>query len=204
MTHQILISSPAGSGMNFAIVLLRLAYDTIALGKSHERKDMEEEVKQIAILRNPYDAVASGAERWIDSSNHQSYVGRTDLIKESDTEGMKTVIGWEEKRYVEFFKDIDKLKHVKVMSFDLLINDPEKFIKEAGAHFGFESRPNEVPVKHAIELVERDGNSNRVPREKATARKEIDNIINDLYPKETWECWKIYSDIKEKLDKEGL
>jgi hypothetical protein len=204
MTHQILVSSPAGSGMNFAINLLRLAYDREALGKTHERKDIEEAVPQIAILRNPYDTIASGAERWATSSNHKSFLNDKDLVEDSDIDGIKRVIGWEEKRYLDFFKDIENLKHVKVLSFELLTKDSAKFIKEAGIHFGINLDANKVIDSYALAAVESSGNENRVPREKFTVRKTIEDIINEKYSKENWECWKVYSDIKAKLDKEGL
>ena len=61
------IASPAGSGLNFAQDLLRLAfkeYNVNFTAVGHERKDMEAvKEKQIALIRNPYDTVASGAER---------------------------------------------------------------------------------------------------------------------------------------------
>lgn len=199
-----MISSPAGSGMNFALNLLRVAYDTLALGKSHERKDIEEAVPQVVILRDPYDTISSGAERWIKSSNHGTFLNSEELLEESDIEGIKTVIGWEEKRYFDFFKDIEELKHIKVISFDLLINDSKKFIVESGKHFGLVFDNKVVLDSDALDAVKLEGNSNRVPRGKATARQTIENLMDEMYSKEEWRCWKIYSELKTKLDEEGL
>jgi hypothetical protein len=204
MIHKIIISSPAGSGMNFALNLLRVAYDTLAIGKSHERKDIEEAVPQVVILRDPYDTISSGAERWIKSSNHGTFLNSEDLLEESDIDGIKTAIGWEEKRYFDFFKGIEELKHIKVISFDLLINDSKKFIVESGKHFGLVFDNKVVLDSDALAAVKLEGNSNRVPRETSDARQIINDLIDKMYSKEDWRCWKIYSDLKAQLDEKGL
>jgi hypothetical protein len=204
MAHHILVSSPAGSGMNFAINLLRIAYDKQALGKGHQIEDIVEKVPQIVILRNPYDTIASGAERWIKSANHGTFLNSEDLLEESDIEGIKIAIGWEEKRYFDFFKDIEGLKHIKILSFDLLTNDSKKFIIESGLHFGLAFDNKKMIDSEVLSEVELSGNKNRVPRETSTARQKIEDLINEMYSKEDWRCWKIYSDLKTKLDQKGL
>ena len=190
--------------MNFALNLLRVAYDTLAIGKSHERKDIEEAVPQVVILRDPYDTISSGAERWIKSSNHGTFLNSEDLLEESDIDGIKTAIGWEEKRYFDFFKGIEELKHIKVISFDLLINDSKKFIVESGKHFGLVFDNKVVLDSDALAAVKLEGNSNRVPRETSDARQIINDLIDKMYSKEDWRCWKIYSDLKAQLDEKGL
>lgn len=204
MAHEILVSSPAGSGMNFALNLLRIAYSKPAIGKSHELEGIIEKTPQVVILRNPYDTIASGAERWIKSAKHGTFLNSEDLLEESDIEGIKNAIGWEENRYFVFFKKIHELSHIKVLSFDLLTNDSKKFIIESGKHFGIIFDNKEVLDSDVLLAVESEGNKNRVPREKSTARKTIDSLVNEMYSKEDWRCWKVYSDIKSKLDKEGL
>jgi hypothetical protein len=199
-----MISSPAGSGMNFALNLLRIAYNQTALGKSHEVEGIIEKEPQVVILRNPYDTVASGAERWIKSSKHGTFLDSEDLLEESDIDGIKTAIGWEEKRYFNFFNNIKDLDHIKVLSFDLLTSDSKKFIVESGKHFGLIYDDKIVLDSDALAAVISEGNSNRVPRETSTGRKTIDSLINEMYSKEDWRCWQVYSDLKEKLDEEGL
>lgn len=203
MAHQITVSSPAGSGMNFAINLLRVAYNKPALGKTHEREYIEEEIPQIVILRNPYDTIASGAERWIRSAKHTTFLDSPDLVEESDIDGIKTAIGWEEKRYFKFFNNIEDLKHIKILSFDLLTNDSKKFIIESGEHFGL-TNSNLTIDSDVLEAVKLNGNENRVPRETSDARQIINDLIDKMYSKEDWRCWKIYSDLKAQLDEKGL
>ena len=48
------------------------------------------------------------------------------------------------------------------------------------------------------------GYENRAPREKFPARQTIEDIMAKKYNKETWESWKIYSELKAKLDEKGL
>jgi hypothetical protein len=201
------IASPAGSGMNFAQDLLNLSFDKATFATvGHERKDMEDTPgKQIAILRNPYDTIASGAERWIKSSNHKDFVDSEDLLEESNIEGIKHFIGFESKRYYDFFNNIEALDKVKVISFEFLTQQRDAFLDFVQKYYELEkfviNRSSDEDVFDKIKL---RNNVNRVPREKANARKIIDNLIIEMYSKDEWECWKIYSDIKAKLDEQGL
>jgi hypothetical protein len=201
------IASPAGSGMNFAQDLLNLSFDRATFATvGHERKDMEDTPgKQIAILRNPYDTVASGAERWMKSSNHKDFVGSEYLLEESDIEGMKTCIGHESKRYYDFFNNIEALDKVKVISFEFLTQQQDEFLDFVQKYYNLEKFSiNKSSDEDVFDKIKLRNNVNRVPREKAAARKIIDGLMLEMYSKDEWECWKIYSDIKAKLDLEGL
>lgn len=201
------IASPAGSGMNFAQDLLNLSFDKATFATvGHERKDMEDTPgKQIAILRNPYDTIASGAERWIKSSNHKDFVDSEDLLEESDIEGIKHFIGLESKRYYDFFNNIEALDKVKVISFEFLTQQRDEFLDFVQKYYELEKFViNKSSDEDVFDKIKLRNNVNRVPREKANARKIIDNLIIEMYSKDEWECWKIYSDIKAKLDEQGL
>jgi hypothetical protein len=199
------IASPAGSGMNFAQNLLRLAFEEDNVNFSavgHERKDMEEiKEKQIAIIRNPYDTVASGAERWLKASKHKNFLGNYDeLLEESDIEGIKKYIKAEEQRYYDFFNRIEDLQQVKIISFETLTKNQDLFVETVKEYYGL----NHMKTKKAIDeevfdkIKERKA-FNRIPREQTSGRKIINQLILEMYPKDKWECWKIYLEIKSKL-----
>jgi hypothetical protein len=198
------VASPAGSGMNYALSLLRSSFPDIEFkAVGHMRSDIEEEVPTIVILRDPYLTVASGAERWIDTAGHEFFAGSEDLIPLEDTEGIKTRIGWEAERYFTFFNGIENVKHVKVLAFKDLTEDKDKFLNMFKKEFDIQEEAIETEELNLIDDVVDSGNANRVPREKSEARKIIDTLILEIYPKETWEIWKIYSELKTKLNQEG-
>lgn len=202
--NKIVISAPAGSGMTYATLLLKLVFDNIVSGGGHERHDIENSGPQIVILRNPYDTVASGAERWVIGSGHKEFQTSKDRVEETDVESLALRIKWEEKRYLDFFKNIEDLENIKILSFELLTQNTKKFIQEVGLHYGYTYDGDEELEAKAINELKIHGYENRAPREKFPARQIIEDIMAKKYNKETWESWKIYSELKAKLDEKGL
>lgn len=197
---HVIVSSPAGSGMTYSLRLIRLILNGIdeyiqVYAGGHDRKDIDIPVPQIVLLRNPYDSIASGAERWIDTSNHKPLIGQK-LYSISDIDGVKNQIFCEAKRYFEFLDGAEKLDHIKFVKFETLTENPSLFIKIVIKYFDI----NSVPVKVTdddIQLVFKDliknGEGNRAPRDKSESRKLIDSWVRDMYPKETWNCWHVYN-----------
>jgi hypothetical protein len=203
--NPLIVISPAGSGMNFALEALNIAFKEKSIGGGHIRSDIKKDVKQIAILRNPYDAVASGAERWINTSGHKDF-GGTDvvLIDLLDTQSVKLTIDAHSREYINFFKDIKSLDNVKIFSFEFVTNNSMQFIKEVSKYFGSEIISEEISDKNIFDKIDLNENNNRRPRETTEARKIINELTNELYSKDGWEAWKIYSELKSELDKEGI
>jgi hypothetical protein len=202
--HTIFITSPAGSGTHFALALIQTTYGIFGNSRGHMRKDIEDGELHISVLRNPYDSIASGAERWIVGSGHINFVNSEDLTTIDKIDEVKKRIGWEEKRYREFFKDIKSLDCVKIVSFELLIENPDKFLQVCKELFNIK-RPHLNPTKEEIlKAASSEGRGNRIPRKESGDRKIINDLVLEMYPKETWECWKIYSELKAKLDEQGL
>jgi hypothetical protein len=203
--NPLIVICPAGSGMNFALEALNLAFKEKAMGGGHMRSEIKKDVKQIVILRNPYDSVASGAERWINTSNHKNFAGKTDkLVDILDTSSVKLTIESHSKEYINFFKDIDLLDNVKIFSFEFVTNNHEQFIQEVGKYFATQIVAAEVSVKDIFDRIDLNKNTNRRPRETTEARKVINRLVKEMYPQDSWEAWKIYCDIKARLDTEGL
>jgi hypothetical protein len=202
---KIKIACPAGSGMNFAQQLLQLSFynaeDQFPTG-GHERKDILEEVPTLVIVRNPYDAIASGAERWLKSSDHEAFKNNTDLIEDSDIPNMVKHIEGENFRYIEFLKDIENLSHVKLFTFDLLTNNSEVFVKKVAECFNIKNEITKRSIPEVLQVVINSGNANRIPREKSAGRKEIDRLILDMYNEKEFDALKIYLSLKENLDRE--
>lgn len=175
----------------------------VSLG--HERKDFEGKINVMLLLRNPYDTISSGAERWIDTSGHKEFKDSKDLVSIDDIDGIKRVIGWEEKRYLDFFEGIQESESLKIFSFNLLTENSNLFLDKLKKDFNIQSEDAIYWTEsEVIEFMSAHGRTNRSPRAKTNARLLIDSLIVDMYPKETWKCWKIYLDIKSKLKEDGI
>ena len=196
------VACPAGSGLNFALSLLRSSFnfkvEFLAVG--HERKDIVEEFPTLVILRNPYDAIASGAERFLKSSDHRYFSHGIELLEDDNILSLVDQIINEKSRYIKFFTDIEDLKHVKVLSFDTLTQDPDLFVKQVAEHFNIEEKIVKIAPEKAIQEVIDSGNANRVPRDKSAGRIKIDRYAKAIYPEEEFESLKIYLDLKCKIN----
>jgi hypothetical protein len=202
--RYVFITSPAGSGTNFALALIHETYDITCVSRGHMRKELEDGVHQISVLRNPYDCIASGAERWIVGSGHLDFIDSEDLTTIDKIDEVKERIRWEEKRYREFFKDIESLDYVKLVSFELLTQNPDKFLDTVKEFFNIDKVRKSPSDEEILQEASSKGRGNRIPRVESEDRKIINDLMQEMYNKEDWECLKIYSDLKTKLDKEGL
>lgn len=200
---KIKIACPAGSGMNFAQNLLQLSfYDTkneFTTG-GHERKYILEEVPTLVILRNPYQSVASAAERWISDYDHVSLRGHESLIKNLNTADIVKQIISESTWYKEFFKNIEDLKHVKIFTFDMLTKEPDIFVKKVSEHFSIDSKIAQLSIEDVFKAVADSGNKNRIPRTKTEGRSKVDELIRIIFPEKEFECLSIYLYLKEKIE----
>lgn len=203
--NPITVICPAGSGMNFAVEALNIAFNAKVNGGKHIRSDIDESAKQIAILRNPYEAVASGAERWINTSEHKDFDGKeAELIDISDTKAIVLTIDSHSREYANFFRGIEKLDKIKLFSFEFVTQNHNQFIKEVAEYFGNTIVEEKVLNEEIFRKIDLNNNQNRRPRETTEARKIIDELIQKSYAQDSWEAWEIYSDLKAKLDAEGL
>jgi hypothetical protein len=202
--RYVFITSPAGSGTNFAHALIHESYRIDVSSRGHERHELEDGVHQISVLRNPYDCVGSGAERWLVSGGHLNFINNKNLTTIDKIDEVRERIRWEEARYKKFFKGIESLDYVKLVSFELLTKNPNKFLKTTKDFFNIQNPALNVSEEKVLKAASSEGRENRIPRKHSEDRKIINSLILEMYPKETWECWKIYSELKAKLDEEGL
>jgi hypothetical protein len=203
--NKIVVISPAGSGMNFAVEALNIAFKERAIGGKHIRSEIDESAKQIAILRNPYDAIASGAERWINTSGHRDFDNKkAELLDIKDTQAVVLTIDSHSREYINFFKDIEAIDNIKLFSFEFVTQNHNQFIKEVAEYFGISPIVEEVLIKDIFYQIDLKNNRNRRPRETTEARKIIDDLIKKSYAQDNWEAWEIYSGLKSNLDAKGL
>lgn len=201
--NKIRVACPAGSGLNFALNLLRPSFnyriEFIATG--HERKNILEEVPTLVILRNPHDAIASGAERFLKSSNHKYFQNSTNLLEDDNILSLVDQIINERYRYHNFFDNIESLSHVKIFTFDTLTQTPDLFLEQVAKKFNIQESIARIPKEQVIEAVINEGNANRVPREMSDGRKKINRYVHALYPIDEFTSYNMYLSLKEKIDK---
>jgi|694.fasta_scaffold00118_83 hypothetical protein len=203
--NKIVVVSPAGSGMNFAVEALNIAFKERAIGGKHIRSEIDESAKQIAIIRNPYDAIASGAERWINTSGHRDFDNKkAELLDIKDTQAVVLTIDSHSREYINFFKDIEAIDNIKLFSFEFVTQNHNQFIKEVAEYFGISPIVEEVLIKDIFYQIDLKNNRNRRPRETTEARKIIDDLVKKSYAQDNWEAWEIYSGLKANLDAKGL
>lgn len=195
------VASPAGSGMNFALTLLQKSFHNEGIdffGGGHERSDILEDTPTIVIIRNPVDAIASGSERWVKSSGHLEFKDNSDTLEDTDVIGMVRQIAGEKARYLEFFKDIETLKHVKIFKFESIIHSPDLFLKQVAEHFKIDIPITQRTIQYIKDTVIQSGHENRVPRKKSNVRQLIDDLTKAMFPDAEW---KVYLDLADKIDK---
>lgn len=201
---NVLITSPAGSGSTFAVDLIQSNFGVIVNSIGHDLEIFESGDPQLCIIRNPYDAVASGTERWIDTAGHKPFEGNPHVVSISDIDGVKDCMHWEQKRYIDLLKNIESFENVKFVSFELLTENTSAFLKEVRSFFEIASPLTPSSAEKSIKNVADSENANRAPRNLSNERSVINNLLEELYPKEDWKAWAIYCDLKAKLDEKGL
>ena len=201
---DVLVTSPAGSGSTFAVDLIKSNFKINVDSIGHDLEIFESGAFQICIIRNPYDSVASGTERWVDTAGHKPFEGNPHVVSISDIDGVKDCMHWEQKRYIDLLKNIESFENVKFVSFELLTNNTSAFLEEVRSFFEIENTLVGSSAEQSIKNIADSENANRAPRDLSKERSVINGLLEELYPKETWEAWKIYCDLKAKLNAKGL
>jgi hypothetical protein len=150
--NTIRVACPAGSGLNFALNLLRPSfnYKVEFLAVGHERKDIEVKAPTLVILRDPHDAIASGAERFLRSSEHRYFSHGIELLEDDNILSIIDQIINEKARYYHFFDDIESLDHDKIFTFDTLTKNPDLFLEQVAKKFDIQESIVKVPEEEVI------------------------------------------------------
>jgi len=189
------ISSPAGSGNTFLRVLLEtLFYNEVKDTVSHTADKMENDLKKIYILRNPYDNIASAVERHLISSNDKFIEDKFDII---DKNKLDIKIVNHTKEYNNFINNFKNHENLIAITFEFLTQDTINCAKYIAKKFNLEINKNYLSSKLDKKILYRLSNSdsaNRAPRPKHVDRIAIDNMLKNDY--DISELYNLY--LKEK------
>jgi hypothetical protein len=176
------INSPAGSGNTFLRVLLEnLFFNEIRDTVSHTVDTMRTDLKQIYILRNPYDNIASATERHLDSSNDQHMSNKFNIV---DKNKVDIEIKDHIRHYRNFINDFKNHENLIPITFEFLTQDTENCAKYIAKKFNIPVKENHLTPSLGKKILFRITNSdspNRAPRPKSKDRIIIDNMLKEDY-----------------------
>jgi len=190
------INSPAGSGNTFLRILLEnLFFDEIRDTISHTANTMNTDLKQIYILRNPYDNIASATERHLDSSNDQHMLNNFNIL---DKNKVDIEIRDHIKQYRNFINDFKNHKNLIPITFEFLTQDTVNCARYIAKKFDIPVKENYLTSSLNEKILFRirsSGSVNRAPRPKSKDRIIIDNMLKEDYDLSV--LYNLY--LKEKL-----
>jgi hypothetical protein len=170
------IIAPAGSGSTFAQKLLtEYAKDIRYVNSYHDYNFFDNKMYNVALLRNPYDSVASGIELGI------KYIDKNQ-VKYNLKEVLNTMIYKKIKDYEFFLDTLNKEDNSYIMSytFDSLIKNPEEFLIKFSNKFNINLKyfNKELLSKNILEEMKKNEFQKiRVPRETSEIRKIINEAV---------------------------
>jgi hypothetical protein len=176
--------SPPGSGGIFARELIKNNLKVKLIWARHALNELNPEGINICIIRDPYDCLASGIEVGFIDKNHRSQE-QINYYASNTFESTLKVLPRHLQNYYEFLDACTNLKYVTTISFELLKNDPEKFLKYISEKFeiGFKDSKNRVSAENTkIQIANDPNHGTRVPRDTTRLRKDIDVVVRGYGP----------------------
>ena len=184
---KIIINCPAGSGGRFGRDLIWKNFKDInVVWVSHELGGFEKDQANICIIRNPYDTLASGIESgFTDTVESQALI-----FNENAESSTIATLPDQVKNYNDFLTVCQKSDYITSVTFELLTERPEEFLKYVARKFdlNFKKETARTSPEELKSKLSNDGKYRTItPREKNKLRKSIDSVIkNDNSVKESY------------------
>jgi hypothetical protein len=171
------IISPAGSGSTFAHQMIEEYTNCKHVNSHHDYNFFDTKMFNIALLRNPYDSIASSIELEIKKIDENQ-------VKYNLKKVLSTLIDNNIKDYEQFLNKLNEEKNSYVMSysFDSLIKNPEDFLIKFSNRFNVDLKNfnKELISKNILEKMKKDEIQRvRVPRETSEIRSIINKAVLD-------------------------
>lgn len=191
------IISPPGSGSTFAWKMLEEYTNCQHVNSYHDYNFFDTKMFNIALLRNPYDSIASSMELEIKKINQNEVKYNLKKILDGLIENN---VG----DYKQFLNILNKEKNKDVMTytFDSLIENPENFLIKFSNRFNVDLKNfnKELISKNILEKMKKDEiQKTRAPRETSKIRCVINEAVlsneamKDLFVK-----------YKQQIEKENI
>jgi hypothetical protein len=173
------ITAPAGSGNTFATHLFQKALKCdVDVNSPHDPEELEKAGNKVFILRNPYDCIASAAERHLDTVNDKYMSEVTCSI--DDTDSLDKYIEIYCNKYHWFLQKYKDAEDLLLCSFEFVTLNPVGFAEKVANHFNIEldrSKLDDTVEDVIFDELKKANLPNRAPREKNESRKIIEHMI---------------------------
>jgi hypothetical protein len=196
LNKKIIINCPAGSGGRFCRDLIWKNFKNVeVIWVSHDVGGFEKDQANICIIRNPYDALASGIESgFTDTVEYQASIF-------NDIEG-STINTLPERvnNYNAFLRVCQNNDYITSINFELLINQPEEFLNYISKKFNLDFKKSTARTsgEDLKSKLSNDGQYRTItPRAKNKLREGIDSVIKN--DKSVGECYTNYMAFCEYL-----
>jgi hypothetical protein len=191
------IISPPGSGSTFAWKMLEEYTNCQHVNSYHDYNFFDTKMFNIALLRNPYDSIASSMELEIKKINQNEVKYNLKKILDGLIENN---VG----DYKQFLNILNKEKNKDVMTytFDSLIENPENFLIKFSNRFNVDLKNfnKELISKNILEKMKKDEiQKTRAPRETSKIRCVINEaVLNNEAMKD------LFVKYKQQIEKENI
>ena len=189
------INSPPGSGNMFCQYLMTESLNFKLRWVDHDANLFDKDGLNLCILRNPYQAVASGIEiELVSMKKHHQDIA----LNHIDFFINKTMDGHID-TYNKFLYNSQNFDYVNSVDFEFLIKEPDQFLKDVSKKFDIQFRKDRLSVEEVKDMMKNGvGLASRLPREVSELRKQIDEAVNKSVKLNT--CYNKYIEYKNSFD----
>ena len=178
LRKEVIINSPPGSGNMFCQQIMKENLYFRLRWVNHDPEKFDKDFINLFILRDPYDAVASGIEiNFYDLPiKIQSYFlnNITFFIGDAIIEQLNL--------YNTFLNYAKKFNYIHTADFDIITTQPELFLDTISKKFDIPFKKNRVNHEDVkLEMLKDKFLATRLPREKSDLRKIIDKEVRRYY-----------------------
>ena len=177
----VIVNSPPGSGGIFARELIRNNLKTEMIWPLHQLDGFKKDTANICMIRNPYDCLASGLEAGFIDKDLRTQEELDWYISDTYNAALK-VLPLTLEIYHKFLDACRDLEYVTPISFEFLIEHPEKFLKYISKKFEIDFVPESQRVSAEdtkLLIASNESHKTRVPRNTTEMRKIIDSVVRE-------------------------
>lgn len=194
--NTIIVNSPPGSGNTYLTYLLKEVIECDEVTLNHDLKLLDSGEKQVTLLRNPYESIASAASRHFFVNDYP--IPKEDKWSIEDTKTIEVTI----RDYMHmsrlFLSSIQKKSNIKIIIFDDFKNNKLGYAQNIAKFYNFKFKEPNSDVDQAIhKSMSKFGVASRLPNSKSKEREMLDEMVNSY--SEIEEVYKVYLDIKNTI-----
>ena len=195
LRKEITINSPAGSGNTFFMELMDKNIYFRLRWVNHDPDLFDKNGINLYILRNPFDAIASGIEvnfRDFSEDEQDDYMKNLDFY-------LKDSVKYQLNTYNKFLNNAKINDYITPIGFRMLTERPDLLLDRLSKKFDLPFKENRVgPEDVKLKMNSVKNLKDRLPRDTSYLRKKIDLAVNAHDPVK--DCYNNYIEYKSSID----